>query len=697
MGLFTSARSAAPDPDRTDMLSELALKDTHNDLSTIVIQLATLLRLPVNCGVARPAEAWLTHQAGVIKESSKARGNKRTLSPVLLRAPKWKRLFTSQQKHAATLCTLCPAHAGLSSEVIGFCFYMLRIESASRLDIARNFCENAQALKEVGLVTEETAEEIRHLVERLTGLATLYMPCSVFSHYYGDGVRSEYMYSKVESGCAACTLSIIGTRADLLIALRANMLARENQRASKAKTPRLLRLIDAWVDLFDGGNKRDYFRGESQRIGDMLVEMRRIMKENRHLLGNPMHRARSRKGKGKGKGRGGGREKKLLDGVAVPKTRLTEGARLTAEEDPFADALGEYEAKTSYNAPSAVPPPLNTDPKNPYSLNGRRGRFSKIPVVPPKAPSSKYYSPAVVVVEDEVKARRNEDGEWEEIHDHDHDDSDETGSYVPPRKNWKPSTGLNPIYQNPNYPHLNLKNKGSRNGLRPKVSKSRLTGKPRSKAAGGGGSSTYSRPMSAAACSVYSQDSHSPSHPQRPISIAASSVYSQDGGRSPEFSSSAGRAKANDACDRTSQNARELETRKAQIEAARFLEEQAAKRGRSNASGSGSGSRAESGTRGGGSSSSSKGGKSGSGSGSGKKGGWFTGESSMYDRIDEEQGEEEEGTSYVYDPDDYETIVPESTLVGGGDDDDDDGKGEEEWESVLPDDSISHAQFNHGR
>ena len=97
---------------------------------------------------------------------------------------------------------------------------------------------------------QRLGDRMRDLIDVLSGVATLFLSPREFKRHYGRGVSAGHRFDKVRSGCAACVLAAVGSRTEVLVALRANIKARE-----KCREPRLLALVEAWMKLL-GGRRR---------------------------------------------------------------------------------------------------------------------------------------------------------------------------------------------------------------------------------------------------------------------------------------------------------------------------------------------------------------------------------------------------------------------------------------------------------
>ncbi|KAH8879130.1 hypothetical protein GQ53DRAFT_834427 [Thozetella sp. PMI_491] len=174
--------------------------------------------------------------------------------------------------HRATLAKffrmpskLCKAHLGLNEALIWWCYVQLMRECSTCVTRIRAYCEE---------FTAECKPDVRDFANRITGIQSLYM--ADFPKRYRH-VPKEYRFPELASGCPACVLSVIGARPDLLVALRANMLAR-----SRHRFPRLLKLIDAWAVVI-GTDGLEKIVSDSTDLADKLFSVRMKMREVREM------------------------------------------------------------------------------------------------------------------------------------------------------------------------------------------------------------------------------------------------------------------------------------------------------------------------------------------------------------------------------------------------------------------------------
>ncbi|RSM03084.1 hypothetical protein CEP52_007591 [Fusarium oligoseptatum] len=96
----------------------------------------------------------------------------------------------------------------------------------------------------------------------------------------GQTFRAVFKYEQaassksVKDGCEACIMSAIGGRDKDLLDLRASLLSRTGTYGRKSrKEPRLLRLLESWIDHF-GGDKAAAIRSQSEMLADTLRVVR---------------------------------------------------------------------------------------------------------------------------------------------------------------------------------------------------------------------------------------------------------------------------------------------------------------------------------------------------------------------------------------------------------------------------------------
>ncbi|KAK4240580.1 hypothetical protein C8A03DRAFT_13101 [Achaetomium macrosporum] len=231
------------------------------------------------------------------------------------------KLFRPNHHHFPILggMKLCPAHKKLDFDLLTHCFTLLAAEVSVRCDVLRGYLCRLHPRSH----NPATLAVIRDMVAALSGVASLYLSAEDFERYFGAAsTKPEYRFLRVANGCPACVLAAVGGRREVLVALRGNILGR-----ARGKQPRLLRLVEAWMEMFGGGlGVEAEMRRKSDALAGEVKAVRRLMHEKK-----VQRRARKGRSKSKRKGEGEGRSKhrggmpagvKIVGGVPMPQVRV---------------------------------------------------------------------------------------------------------------------------------------------------------------------------------------------------------------------------------------------------------------------------------------------------------------------------------------------------------------------------------------
>lgn len=217
--------------------------------------LADILCYPTNNGDTEPSKEWLRQ---VRDRTKKCLYQNRHLN--LHRGLTMATFFGLDD---VVWSRLCKYHHYLDPELLFWCFAQLYAEVSDHVDRYRAYRSKHR---------QECSDELRDFVDRITSVVTLVISRHDFDYEYGsNGVPDGYRYRHIHGRCAGCILSVVGSRAQMLVDLRANMLARQNRR-----TPRFLPLIEAWIDGF-GKELATQMRRESDDISVELREVRAVV------------------------------------------------------------------------------------------------------------------------------------------------------------------------------------------------------------------------------------------------------------------------------------------------------------------------------------------------------------------------------------------------------------------------------------
>lgn len=227
--------------------------------------LTDLLALPPQSGIALPSRRWLSSQSGAVPSLPKP-----VLRPSNLIERLAVRLSESYAPEALPAAAeLCSAHRGLHPWVVRGVFGLVAGEVTVRCDRLRRY---------VSQNAEEKGEksEIMEVVERVLGVLSsvnaLWLDEEHFTTLFGKQAGLWRKLRQVESGCEACILAAVGARGEVLVALRASLLAR-----TRGREPRLLRVVESWIGWFEEGG-RDVLMRESEGMAGVV---RGAMRERR--------------------------------------------------------------------------------------------------------------------------------------------------------------------------------------------------------------------------------------------------------------------------------------------------------------------------------------------------------------------------------------------------------------------------------
>ncbi|KAK4179027.1 hypothetical protein QBC36DRAFT_181162 [Triangularia setosa] len=205
---------------------------------------------------------------------------------------------------------LCEAHGGLNCDLIREVYYLVKKEVIAHGEAVRSWlrhiCRHEQKFK------SQEWGDVRGFVEDMVGIVTL---MEVFEPgngedeerwegYFGRGLDVDALrkkgrcFERVENGCMACVLGIIGGRKRLVIGLRASCLGRARRR-----TPRLLgRWLPGWVERF-GGLERGEIETKSEELAGRIRVVGGLQRERfRGREGEGVSSRLARLGEGLGMG-----------------------------------------------------------------------------------------------------------------------------------------------------------------------------------------------------------------------------------------------------------------------------------------------------------------------------------------------------------------------------------------------------------
>ena len=285
--------------------------DLSNPLAELtpraITRLAEILSRPPCHGLEKPSPKWLAQQQETIAAIP---------SRMRLRHRYSLAAFLGMDK--PLLPKLCRSHGDLCPELIHWVLRQLQWECATHTDRLRGYRNKFR---------EGCPEEIDTFIDKTSGIATLYLSPDEFKVHYGHGLPDDCRLGPVEPDCPACVVAVVGARAQLLVFLRANMVAR-----SRRGAPRLLPLVDAWIACFGAEDgpvlmaESDALAAELRRIRGIMSGRRSAKKEHEGEKKKGAEKKRTHKSSGHRGGRPAG-VKMTKGGVPLPQAKLRRADR----------------------------------------------------------------------------------------------------------------------------------------------------------------------------------------------------------------------------------------------------------------------------------------------------------------------------------------------------------------------------------
>ncbi|KAM6540113.1 hypothetical protein FALCPG4_001850 [Fusarium falciforme] len=218
-------------------------------------QLTGLLCMPCEIKFSNPSQAWLEDQArGIGRLDKSLRRSNKLLARISSRLDQ----FRARPKAAQ----LCKAHHGLNPKLIRRHMLHIIAECTSRIDRLRLWRRRIPY-----------PASVKAWLKRMDAVTGIWMGAEVFRIVFGYA-QAASCPKPVKSGCEACIMSAIGGQDQALLNLRASLLSRTGGYGRKSlKEPRLLRLLESWIDHF-GRDRADAIRRQSEMLADTLRAVR---------------------------------------------------------------------------------------------------------------------------------------------------------------------------------------------------------------------------------------------------------------------------------------------------------------------------------------------------------------------------------------------------------------------------------------
>ncbi|KAI8677341.1 hypothetical protein LRP88_09629 [Fusarium phalaenopsidis] len=220
-----------------------------------VRQITRLLRMPGEIVFSSPTQAWLEEQArGIGQLDESLRRSRKFLARISSRLDQ----LCAKPKEAQ----LCKAHYGLNPKLIRRHMVHIIAECTSRIDRLRLWRRRIPY-----------PASVKAWLKRMDAVTGIWMGAEVFRIVFGYA-QAASCPKPVKSGCEACIMSAIGGQDEALLVLRASLLSRTGGYGRKSrKEPRLLRLLESWIDHF-GRDRADAIRRQSEMLADTLRAVR---------------------------------------------------------------------------------------------------------------------------------------------------------------------------------------------------------------------------------------------------------------------------------------------------------------------------------------------------------------------------------------------------------------------------------------
>ncbi|CAM1505238.1 Fc.00g108750.m01.CDS01 [Cosmosporella sp. VM-42] len=316
------------------------------DISRLALaQLTSLLSMGTSNNISKPSAAWLQKQEAKIATlhwSLQAPSN--LIERLALRINRHRRIPFFPQ-----VAQLCSSHKGLDPRVIRNLTLLVGHECTLRTDRFRLYRSRIAF-----------PNHVTTWLDRIDSVTAMWVGQKAFEMVFGYKSAMPAIQS-VESGCEACIMAVVGARPQLLCDLRASMLARKMRSPDDPTDPRLLRIVDSWIEHYHE-EARDAVNKASEKLASDIFDIYKEMKrrkekrtKERRDAGKPVRMRRHRH-----------RHRRRDDGLPTP-TQPPEG-RYSRRM-----SLLVYDDDVSYNTSSEVPLLIEHDqlPAEDDNQNGR--------------------------------------------------------------------------------------------------------------------------------------------------------------------------------------------------------------------------------------------------------------------------------------------------------------------------------------
>ncbi|KAH6693638.1 hypothetical protein F5X68DRAFT_248012 [Plectosphaerella plurivora] len=285
----------------------MSLREQTDKITTVAVrQLTKCLSLAPVPGQTQPSEEWLAKQKEEV--AALPLSCRRPAASLVRGVIKATELF-SDVPFVPDAAVLCKAHKNLHPWRMRSLFLLLASEVGIKSDRIR---------RHKGVDDLPPSDAVQAFVRRMTSVAGMWIEPEDFVRRFGFAPE---LFALMQSCCEACMIASVGARAQNLIDLRANIMAR--QKIGDGYKPALLRFVEAWIHHF--GKLSGYLMMESDKLAHELRAVRDAEYEMRRRR-NERHRKRT------------GRNQKLPrrvlevneDGLPVPRAMKSTASRGTS-------------------------------------------------------------------------------------------------------------------------------------------------------------------------------------------------------------------------------------------------------------------------------------------------------------------------------------------------------------------------------
>ncbi|KAJ4268799.1 hypothetical protein NW762_002867 [Fusarium torreyae] len=224
-------------------------------------QLTNLLWMDPGVNVAAPDRDWLLDQQSRIATLDKS--NRRSTKFLDRLSARLESLSLKHVDDGIPAACLCAAHHGLDPKLIRRLMLLLIAECTERIQTLRTWRQRIAF-----------SDNIIAWLDRIDTVTGLWIGRDAFRATFGYQ-RASPTDLKVKSKCEACIMAVVGGRPQVLSDLRAGMVQRRDRH--RGKGPRLLRLVESWIDHFDADCRRAVMTASAE-LSNELDELSDVIK-----------------------------------------------------------------------------------------------------------------------------------------------------------------------------------------------------------------------------------------------------------------------------------------------------------------------------------------------------------------------------------------------------------------------------------